>query len=350
MKNLIITSTQESVGKTTFSIALAMRLKKEGYNIGYFKPLTSKEDDEDANYAKTMLGMKEALEIIEPVVISEWEYDTTDNEIETHKKKIIDSYNSLKGSYDFLIIESARTMKYLSFLNLSARELAHMLDARVLLLVSGQTDENFDNILLAVSYFNDINIPLLGAVLTLVSPEIVERFKTMICPILEKRHKMEIYGLIPNRQQLIAPTVAEVADFVGAKFLYGKNYAHKLVEDYQIGAMEPESALKFFRKTMHQAVITGGDRPALALAAMETDISCLILTGGIYPPATVLSRAEEKEVPLLLVGGQTYDIVKKLTVNPLQGVIHPDQKEKITEWDKVLDNIAYSKMIDKLKE
>ena len=142
MKNLIITSTQESVGKTTFSIALAMRLKKEGYNIGYFKPITSKEDDEDANYAKTMLGMKEALEIIEPVVISEWEYDTTDNEIETHKKKIIDSYNSLKGSYDFLIIESARTMKYLSFLNLSARELAHMLDARVLLLVSGQTDEN----------------------------------------------------------------------------------------------------------------------------------------------------------------------------------------------------------------
>ena len=55
-------------------------------------------------------------------------------------------------------------------------------------------------------------------------------------------------------------------------------------------------------------------------------------------------------MPLLLVGGQTYDIVKKLTVNPLQGIIHPDQKDKIAEWDKVLDNIAYSKMIEKLKE
>ena len=350
MKNLIITSAQESIGKTTFSIALAMRLKKEGHKVGYFKPITGKQDDEDANYAKTMLGMKEHLNIIEPVVISEWEYDTTDEEIEKHKKKIIDSYNTLKQSYDFLLIESARTMKYLSFLNLSPRELAQMLDAKVLLLVSGQIDENFDNILLAVSYFNDINIPIIGAVLTLVSPEIVERFKTIICPILEKRHKLEIYGLIPNRQQLTAPTIAEVADFVGAKFLYGKDHAHKLVEDYQIGAMEPESALKFFRKTMHQAVITGGDRPALALAAMETDVSCLILTGGIYPPATVLSRAEEKKVPLLLVAGQTYDIVKKLTVNPLQGVIHPDQKDKIAEWDKVIDDIAYSKIIEKLKE
>ena len=136
--------------------------------------------------------------------------------------------------------------------------------------------------------------------------------------------------------------MAEIADFVGAKFLYGKDHANKLVEDYQIGAMEPETALKFFRKTMHQAVITGGDRPALALAAMETDVSCLILTGGVYPPATVLSRAEEKKVPLLLVPGQTYDIVKKLTVNPLQGVIHPDQKEKILAWDKVIDEIDYS--------
>lgn len=349
MKNLIITSAQESIGKTTFSIALAMRLKKEGYNVGYFKPITSKQDDEDATYAKTMLNMKEDLKIIEPVVISEWEYDTTDDEIEAHKKKILTAYTNLKKSYDFLLIESARTMKYLSFLHLSARELAQMLDATILLLVSGEIDENFDNILLADSYFNDINIPLVGAVLTLVSPEILERFKTIISPILQKRHKLEILGLIPNRQQLTAPTVGEVAGFIGAKFLYGKDHAHKLVEDYQIGAMEPESALKFFRKTMHQAVITGGDRPALALAAMETDISCLILTGGIYPPATVLSRAEEKNIPLLLVAGQTYDIVKQLTVNPLRGVIHPDQKEKITEWDKVIDKIAYSKIIEKLK-
>ncbi len=349
MKNLIITSAQESIGKTTFSIALALRLKKEGYNVGYFKPITSKEDDDDAAYSKTMLDMKEDLKIIEPVVISEWEYDTTDEEIEIHKKNILTAYTALKNSYDFLLIESARTMKYLSFLHLSARELAQMLDASVLLLVSGEIDENFDNILLADSYFNDINIPLIGAVLTLVSPEIIERFKTIICPILEKRHQLKIFGLIPNRQQLTAPTVAEIADFVGAKFLYGKDHSNKLVEDYQIGAMEPESALKFFRKTMHQAVITGGDRPALALAAMETNISCLILTGGIYPPATVLSRAEEKKVPLLLVAGQTYDIVKKLTVNPLRGVIHPDQKEKIAEWDKVIDNIAYTKIIEKLK-
>ena len=151
MKNLIITSAQESIGKTTFSIALALRLKKEGYNVGYFKPITSKQDDEYARHAKTILGMKDDIEIIEPVVISEWEYDTTDKEIERYKKEIIDSYNTLKQHYDFLLIESARTMKYLSFLHLSARELAEMLDARVLLLVSGEIDENFDNILLGVS-------------------------------------------------------------------------------------------------------------------------------------------------------------------------------------------------------
>ena len=38
----------------------------------------------------------------------------------------------------------------------------------------------------------------------------------------------------------------------------------------------------------------------IQLAALETSTSCLILTGNIYPSPSVLNRAEELCVPVLL--------------------------------------------------
>ena len=51
-KNLFITSINPGVGKTTFTLALALRLQKDGLKIGYFKPITDKTVDTDARDAK----------------------------------------------------------------------------------------------------------------------------------------------------------------------------------------------------------------------------------------------------------------------------------------------------------
>ena len=58
------------------------------------------------------------------------------------------------------------------------------------------------------------------------------------------------------------------------------------------------------------AVVTGGDRTDLQLAALETSTHCLILTGHIPPQPLILSRAEDLEIPILTVNLDTLTTVE----------------------------------------
>jgi BioD-like phosphotransacetylase family protein len=87
-----------------------------------------------------------------------------------------------------------------------------------------------------------------------------------------------------------------------------------MVERLSIGAMNVESALKYFRRTHKKAVITGGDRSDIILAALETPTECLILTGGIHPDHTIITRAKGLGVPVLLVESDTLTTVDKVEI------------------------------------
>jgi BioD-like phosphotransacetylase family protein len=56
-----------------------------------------------------------------------------------------------------------------------------------------------------------------------------------------------------------------------------------VVENLTVGAMTAEAALRRMRKQRNKAVITGGDRTDIQLAALETSTSCLVLTGNLEP-------------------------------------------------------------------
>ncbi len=347
MKNLLIASCSERTGKTTFTMALLRKLRSKGIQAGYFKPISSSKDDRDAEVAKEFLDLPEDLSVLNPVTITEWDYDMKEDGIEQAMNRIKKSYDELKRVYDLLVIEGCRTINYLSFLKLSSREMAGMLDAKILLLVSGRTDAQLDDVLLGASYFNDAEVPLIGTIFSLVPPEILEREKA-IAGRLTKTTDIKVLGLIPDKGVLAAPTVDEIVQMLNAKYLCCEEYKDRIVEDFQVGAMELESALKFFRRSVNKAVILGGDRPALALAAMETDTSVVILTGGIYPPSTVLARAQERKIPVVMVQWDTYTTVQYLATHQVRGLLTLDQQEKVKEWDKIMNEIQIEAMLESL--
>lgn len=57
------------------------------------------------------------------------------------------------------------------------------------------------------------------------------------------------------------------------------------------------------------AVVTGGDRTDIQLAALETSTQCLILTGHMPSSPAILSRAEDLEIPILSVDLDTLSTV-----------------------------------------
>ncbi|OLS19004.1 MAG: Phosphate acetyltransferase [Candidatus Heimdallarchaeota archaeon LC_2] len=348
-KNLLITSLSPGTGKTTFTIALAQKFRLDGLNVGYFKPITDRTEDTDAANAKAVLGLDDDLSVICPVLITNYEYDMEESQKDEITDKISKAYKQLKDKYDFLIIESCQTVNHLAFLSYSAPHLAILLNAKIIMIASGRTIDEADSIVLMAKFIESFEAEIIGGVLTQVPGEFIEYFRTIICPTLLQKHQITMLGLVPDRPDLVAPTVAEVSNVVGGKIIAGKNYVNKLVETYMVGAMTPETALKYFRSAVNKAVITGGDRPQLAIAALETDTSVLILTGSIMPPAQVLAKAEDRQIPIMLVSGDTFSTIKTLTSVPIYGTVHSDKDEKLTAWIKFLDEVDCKSIIDSLK-
>jgi len=101
-----------------------------------------------------------------------------------------------------------------------------------------------------------------------------------------------------------------------------------------VGAMGQEKALRFFRRVANKAVITGGDRADIQLAALETSTKCLILTGGFQPSAIVLGRAEELGVPMVLVPYDTLTTVEK--TEKIVGHLRIHEAQKVARLKEIL--------------
>ena len=99
---------------------------------------------------------------------------------------------------------------------------------------------------------------------------------------------------------MLSLSVRDLAEGVKGEILFAERALEDLVEHLVVGAMGVDSALTYFRRKLNKVVITGGDRPDIQLAAMETSTRGLILTGNIRPGHQIISRAEEEGIPILL--------------------------------------------------
>ena len=114
-----------------------------------------------------------------------------------------------------------------------------------------------------------------------------------------------------NRGSL-AISVGELAKFVQGEILNCSEQSGELVENLMVGAMCVDPAPLYFNLRADKAVITRGDRADIQLGALETPTKCLILTGGIKPLPSILQRAEEKRVPIIVVGKDTPTTLSEL--------------------------------------
>jgi hypothetical protein len=111
----------------------------------------------------------------------------------------------------------------------------------------------------------------------------------------------------------MAITVREIREALGAELLSGtEDEMEELVEDFMIGAMTADAALHHFQRKTEKAVITGGDRSDIQLAALRTPTKCLILTGNLRPIPAILGRAAEARVPVLLAREDTLTVTERL--------------------------------------
>lgn len=316
-KFLLIGSTEPYSGKSAAILGLASLLRRQGLELTYGKPMgTCSQTDLSRDGTDPDLEfMARALELnpdeMPPMVLQL----NSERVLETmaHPTSLSDLLASLReyranSAADLILLEGPGTLQEGEIFQLSLLDMAQQLDTQVLLISRYHSPLVVDGLLAAHKHLQG---HLAGVVINDVPEEQLLTVETVIVPFLESQ-QIPVLGILPSHRILRSISVGELVEQLQAEVVCAEDRLDVMVEDFAVGAMNVNSALKYFRKSDHKAVITGGDRTDIQLAALETSTLCLILTGKLPLDARIRSRAEELEVPILSVDLDTFTTIERI--------------------------------------
>jgi len=309
---MCLCSTGTGAGKTAHAIALGKRLIRDGYRVEYTATVVGPEEttcagcSSPAAFVRTALALGPRREPYFPISLHTALATPDDIDSSLPTRRLAALQEEIAPRTDVFLVEAGGTPLEGMLLGLSAPEIVRILGAQTLLIAGYSGDTVVDSVLGTQSL---LGAPLVGTVIVGIPPAQVDSTQQTIRTILERRG-IRVLGMLPEDRLLAAVTVDELVSVLHGTYQCCDSRGRDLVQHLMIGAMEPAHALNYFQRQSHKAVITGGDRPAIQLAALETATCCLILTGGFDPVPDVLSRAQELDVPLVTVDVDTLTAVE----------------------------------------
>jgi hypothetical protein len=222
--------------------------------------------------------------------------------------RITEALAHLSEGRDIVVMEGLGRTFDGQALGLSAPKVAELTDAAVMPVIGYRPDLDLDSMLLTQYLFRD---RLLGIVINGAPPRLVETTTTQLRPFME-RHGLNLFGVLARDPVLRSVTVNELAKELGGQVLCAEDHLDELVETYILGAMTGDAAFRFFQRKANKAVITGGDRSDVIMAALRTSTCCLVLTGNLRPDVRVLGAAAERGVPMILVKEDTLTTTERV--------------------------------------
>ncbi|MDD1770328.1 MAG: AAA family ATPase [Methanomassiliicoccales archaeon] len=298
MKSLFMGSVVERSGKSMVTLGVALNCSKR---VGYFKPfveklMTGREAlvDQDAYLMKKALKLKAREEDLCPFM-----YDLMRP---VGMPTIVEAYQKVSHESDLMLVEGTRDIVTGCLHGVSGMAISKAIGAEVVLVTTG-TSSALDKTSMLVGMMKAQGIPFKGAIINMCSePDIKALLEDKGIPVL---------GTLPEVRELKRFTARDIADVVNAEIVVEDGLTN-IVNEVFIGAMTPETALTQMRRVQRKALITGGDRADLQLAALTTDTSCLVLTGGLPPVKQVVAKAYEEGVPILVTRYNTLETAEMI--------------------------------------
>ena len=352
VKPIYLVSLREHVGKSLLSIGILQKLQKEGKKVAYFKPIgvpkgafSNKADHDVGFILSTVFKTSKPYDIVSPISIPESYYlDLVDiAKKEVYLNKIKSAYEDISEGMDYIIIEGSANIRKFIRVGLDDVSIAQALGINDLIYIEKvSSDKSIDNFFFTKKYFDFRNVNFKGIIFNKINFEYIPRIKELAAEHINK-FNIPIIGIIENKFELWDARVSEIQEYIGGEFINEPASAglNNRVENYVIGAMNVQPALKYLRQVHHAAVVTGGDRTDLAMAALETDCACLILTGFIQPDLSVITRANEKGIPIILSPSDTYTTIRNMEklkpgIQEDEVEIALDLVENQLDWDLLL--------------
>jgi BioD-like phosphotransacetylase family protein len=341
MSTLYITSTETFSGKTALCVGLAKRFQRDGLGVGYMKPVSTGSRlaaglvDEDAEFFKQTLNLPDSLEDMVPVGIGPRTVEAIlrGEEKTDFSSRLQSAFGRIAKGRDVVVLEGGGNLRQGYLIGLPTTQVGDLLEARELVVVKYDDDlQILDDALTAQVWLGN---SLIGVVLNVIPRQRMPFVQEDVKPALELRG-VPVLAVLPQERLLLSISVGELAEFLSGTILCRPDKVDELVEHLMVGAMSVDSALTYFRRKPNKAVITGGDRPDIQLAALETSTKCLILTGNLRPSPIILGRAEEVGVPMILVRQDTLSAVE--VIERFFGKTRFHLEKKVERFEEMLED------------
>ncbi|MEN6423201.1 MAG: DRTGG domain-containing protein [Smithella sp.] len=345
MKTIVVSSIRSNAGKTSIIAGTISLLKDKKF--AYAKPLgdrliyrKKRSWDYDASLLVNLLERKGDMEnrfqqITLGFVHSRLKYMYDQEGIKNALTGIV---TDIGNGNDVLFIESGKDLAYGSYLNLDALSVAKYVNGTLVIVVSGDSDSVLDDIKFIEKYMKIKDTNFGGVIINKIND--VEEFQDYCAPSI-KEMGIEIIGVIPYSAQLTYFTLDFLAEKLLARVIAGECNLKNIVKNIVIETSSAVAVdaqplpLKPGLREGDQLMITGGDRSDVILAALERDTAGIIITGDIVPHQNIISRANERGIPILLVGTDTFKTAR--IIDDTEALLRKDDKEKIGLLSELID-------------
>jgi len=334
MNKIVFACTRRSAGKTTIFTGLAKAMGKE---VAYMKPFGDRLIyrkkrlwDYDAALLTNLFGLEENPEDMTiGFEHAKLRYVYDEARI---KEKLLEVAKSIAKNREVLFIESGKDLAYGVSVYLDPITVAKSLDAKLVLIVGGNDDVIIDDITLFKRYVDTSDINFLGVIINKIHD--LDDFKSTYADKIEKMG-VPILGMIPYSAELTYFSMDYLSEALFAKVIAGESGLNKVVKNVFLGAMSVNEALrKSFLNKEGKLLITSGDRSDIIISALETNTVGIVLTNNILPPSNIISKAAEKNIPLLLVSSNAYQVAGQ--IDKMEALLTKDNKEKIALAEKLV--------------
>jgi uncharacterized protein len=334
MRKIVVSSMGSNAGKTSIIAGIISLIKDKKF--AYAKPLgdrliyhkkrswdydaslmvnlLAREGEMESHYEKITLGFDQAR--------LKYMYDQ-----EGIEKALSEIVTDIGGNNDVLFIESGKDLAAGAYLNLDPLSITKYVDGKLVIVLSGDSDSVLDDIKFIEKYMRIEDVNFGGVIINKTNN--VEEFESTCSPSIVEMG-VNILGIIPYEAQLTYFTLEFLAEKLLARVLAGEENLRKVVKNIIIGAPVTAKQSLSTKPNLHegnQLVITSGVKSDMILAALERDTAGIIITNDIVPHQNIISRANERGIPILLVGMDTFKTAK--TIDDMETLLKKDDTEKI---------------------
>jgi len=329
---LYVTSLPAGAGKTAVCAGLGRHLLADGKRVGFFKPIVAdikspsiEATDSDAEFMKHILALEEPVGSLCPVI------GRQENLTNSVKK----AYAKVSAGKDVVIVEGIWRQRPDGKPVETSYEIVQALDARVIIV------EPYSEELSGAKFIDmgkDFGKYLLGVVVNKVPRSRVEQVYKELSAQLSKAG-IDVLGVIPEDRVLFSLTIGELAEHIQGEILNHADKSAEVVENLMLGAMTVDPGPDYFGRKANKAVVVRGERPDMQLAALETSTRCLVLSGGVSPIHTVLCRAEDKGIPIILTKGDATSVVNSIEL--ALGKTRFNQEKKLPRLAEIMEQLNF---------